>query len=279
MAGGWKRRRDMKKTMPALRSIGVLCLSLVFAAGIRAQQPQKVRAGDNGAPTIITFDAPCAGTGAGLGTWALGINTAGVIAGYCYDGISMVQGFVRAADGTVTSFGPPGGTIDELAVAINAAGTVTGSYADARGPTHGFVRTADGAFTSFDVPDAGTFFPQGTYSVSINEVGALTGYYIDEMGGGNGFVRAASGAITILNPPGIPASINAGGAIAGYYGDSHDRARKDAARPLLVAPSPDTTATRTTCITDLCALPMASSPVSTLPARAPWPARGHTPRA
>ena len=48
--------------------------------------------------TITEFDAPGAGTGAGQGTGASGINPAGTTEGNYNDSSNVFHGFVRAAD-------------------------------------------------------------------------------------------------------------------------------------------------------------------------------------
>ena len=50
-----------------------------------------------------------------------------------------------------------------------------------------------------------TFDPPGsTYTIanSINAAGAITGYYVDAYGYRQGFLRAADGTITTIDPPG-----------------------------------------------------------------------------
>jgi predicted membrane protein len=92
-------------------------------------------------------------------TYAFSINTAGMIAGY-YEDISHF-GFIRAADGTFTTFNAPGaGIYGTVAYSINTAGAVAGWYFDANSLAHGFVRAADGTITSFDPPGAGTAAPR-----------------------------------------------------------------------------------------------------------------------
>ena len=55
-------------------------------------------------PTITTFDVS---TGAVFGTSPSGINPAGAITGYYCDAVTC-HGFLRAPDGTVTTFDFPG---------------------------------------------------------------------------------------------------------------------------------------------------------------------------
>jgi hypothetical protein len=122
------------------------------------------------------------------------INSAGTIAGYSYqDGYTAAQGFVRAANGTITTFGAAGAGTGELQGTfpawINAEGTITGEYTDADGVLHGLVRDASGvAITSFQVPGAGSSAGQGTFGYGIGNLGAIAGYYVDASNVSHGFV-------------------------------------------------------------------------------------------
>ena len=51
----------------------------------------------------------------------------------------VLHGFVRAKDGTITTFDAPGST-GTFELAINPGGVITGAFSDASGATHGFVR-------------------------------------------------------------------------------------------------------------------------------------------
>ena len=125
--------------------------------------------------TITTFDA--AGSN---GTLANGINAAR--RGRSRDSTTSVpfkasswvcvyHGFLRAPDGTITSFDAPGacsastcgGSGTYGVMSINPAGAITGSYFDPSDLRHGFLRAPDGTFTTVDAPGAGTGgAPQGT---------------------------------------------------------------------------------------------------------------------
>ena len=97
--------------------------------------------------TFTTFEAPGADTNPGdfNGTYPSNINDSGAITGSYQDVSNVFHGFVRAPDGSITTFEAPGsgtgafqGTVPESS---NAEGTVTGYYQDANNVYHGFVRT------------------------------------------------------------------------------------------------------------------------------------------
>ena len=66
----------------------------------------------------------------------------GTITGFYYDAGRMGHGFVRARDGTITSFDVPGAS-GTAAFSINPEGTITGIYKDANQVIHGFLRSPD----------------------------------------------------------------------------------------------------------------------------------------
>ena len=68
------------------------------------------------------------------------VSPAGAITGSYSDANRVNHGFLRARDGTFTTFDPPGAT-STLALSINAAGAITGWYIDASGLSHGFLRS------------------------------------------------------------------------------------------------------------------------------------------
>lgn len=187
-----------------------------------------VRAPDG---TITTFDAPGAGTGTNQGTFVVtpdgGINPAGEITGDSCDAITC-HGFVRAPDGTITTFDAPGSAFTN-GNSINPAGAITGNDGDASGVFHGYLRSPDGSFTIFDAPGAGTGLNQGTGGFGINPSGAITGFFIDANNAMHGFVRAKHGDITTFDAPGAgagasqgtePLANNPAGSITGFHIDA-----------------------------------------------------------
>ena len=184
-----------------LGAAAALCAFTAFAA-----------VGPATAESYITFSAL-----EGYDTYAYSINAAGVITGAA-SGTDTNVGFVRAADGTITTF-----TVDDETVptAINRNGLIAGYYCKMAGPCHGFLRKPNGKIISFD-PAGSTY----TLVFAINNSGVITGTWSDANSNFHGFVRAADGTITTFDPAGSiftwPTAINANGDIAGYYLDTQN---------------------------------------------------------
>ena len=193
--------------------------------------------------TLTTFDAPGAGPPPGIplkGTLAVGINPEGAIVGMSTDANNVDHGFLRARDGTFTTFDPPGaiatfspyfpGLAENLY--ITPDGVITGTYREliSGNPDGGnyrvFVRTRDGTFTTFD---AATYpAPVWSFPSGITPAGAITGSFRDGFIYYHGFVRARNGTVTTFDVPGagtranqgtVPLGINPGGVIMGLYID------------------------------------------------------------
>lgn len=189
---------------------------------------------------VITFDVPGAGTGSGQGTvpnFTDCLTPAGAVAGYYMDASGGNHGFVRASDGTITTFDVPGavegtGPFQGTKVAgINPAGTISGNWFDAKSATHGFLRAPDGTITKYDVPDAGTGFGQGTVGASINPAGDLVSYWADANSVSHGYLRSPSGVITKFDVPGagtgafqgtLPFDNNPSNSVTGFYVDANN---------------------------------------------------------
>jgi hypothetical protein len=137
----------------------------------------------------VTFDAPGASPDGidGGGTYPQGINNLGEVSGYYGDANFVYHGFVRSANGRITSFDVPttctqtssppadcayNGTFPG---GVNVLGRVTGTYYGEDGNPHGFWRDADGSVKKFDVPGAGYF----TQPTAINDFGQITGLVYD----------------------------------------------------------------------------------------------------
>jgi uncharacterized membrane protein len=119
---------------------------------------------------------------------------------------------VRASDGTITSFDPPGSVATDP-TSINSKGEIAGWYIAADGTEPGFVREPDGSITTFIVDN------QYVLVYAINDKGAIVGSYGSD-GNTTGFVRAPDGTITTFDQEGFQNSsaqaMNSAGAIVGY---------------------------------------------------------------
>ena len=161
----------------------------------------------------LEFDAPGANPAPGAnclyfagGTCPQAINDLGVIAGFDGDPSGVFHGFVRGADGKITTFDAPGAVGATFPMSINIWGTITGYSIDGAGTGHGFVRKADGTITTFDDSEGGTGPGLGTYPASINDEGAIAGVATDPTGFNHSFVRGADGKIENFDPPGATSS-------------------------------------------------------------------------
>jgi hypothetical protein len=159
------------------------------------------------AQKIITYNVPGAGTGAGQGTQAFGINRSGTVAGFYVDTSNVSHGFVRKPNGDFNTFDPAGST-STFVIAINQKGAIVGWYYDVSNVIHGFLRVPDGAITTFDAPLAGTGANQGTIAGDINDLGVIAGYYVDATNVAQGFLLNPAGKFTTFDAPG--AGIGAG---------------------------------------------------------------------
>jgi hypothetical protein len=190
--------------------------------------------------TFYSFDALTPGKNAitGEGTIVTGISSTGDISGYSISGYSTGPssrsesrlGFMRATDGTITTFQGPDNTGIGAVLGINSVGTVTGLGGWIDGGD-GFVRAVDGTGANFnpllvhDAPNTG---------IAIDTAGAIAGRYHDNSNVSHGFVLSADGTtITTFDPPNVattsttngnsgttPTSIDTAGDIAGTYTDT-----------------------------------------------------------
>ena len=207
----------------------MLCLALcMLGLGLSA-------AADDHQATIITFDAPHAGTTGGQGTLPWGIVQGGWIMGNYIDGNGVYHGFLRAPDGAITEFDVPGMGTSPGQGAVEVFGMtsdleIVGDYLDSSNAYHGFIRTPQGKFTTFECPGAAA---GGTGVTAVNPAGLISAMYVDVNNAWHGCLRARDGAFTEYDPPdagtasgqGTYASIFSGitpeGAVVGEYLDNN----------------------------------------------------------
>lgn len=168
------------------------------------------------------------------GTQVYSINNQGDSAGIYYDASGQQHGFMRLANGTMTSIDPSGSIYTAITDpnGINNNDAVTGSYVDQDFVVHVFVRQADGTFTTVDAPNAGDTPGAGTFGGGANDGGTARGYDLDKDLVAHGVLQSNSGNFTPVNDPNDSEtpnaqffqgtalfSINASGAAAGIYAD------------------------------------------------------------
>jgi uncharacterized protein (TIGR03437 family) len=154
-------------------------------------------------------------------TQLLGINNAGMIAGY-YDEDAN-KGFTLKLPSAFTAENYPDSAQTQV-IAINAASDTAGFYVDAKDVTHGFTRIK-GTFATVDAPN--TAFNQ---ILGMNNAGELAGYSSTDAGGETlqkAFVRQANGTFKYLAVPSGTTNSQATGindahTVCGFYVDQDD---------------------------------------------------------
>jgi hypothetical protein len=161
-------------------------------------------------PRFIAFSVP--GSPA---TYATGINDAMTVTG-TYVGFQKVElGFVRTADGRITSFKVCGKTYPLL---INSSGEIAGVCKQGDDSVYGFVRSSDGHITSFSMGSG-----ESTYVTAMNDGGTVVGFLKKPNTSRpvHGFLRHPDGFVSDIDVPGSletrPESINRFGEVTGVY--------------------------------------------------------------
>src|SRR5262245_22362251 len=162
--------------------VPIFLISVVLAFGLAPVAKSQ---------TYTTFDPP-----GSQGTSPVSINPAGQITGNYVDANFATHGFVRATDGTITSFDAPGAAFGTFPAFITPQGLIVGTYFDANFSTQPFLRAADGTFSTFQIPSPGA----SLYALVANSAGGIAGAFF----GSNGpqmFLRTPSGKITLIEFP------------------------------------------------------------------------------
>jgi hypothetical protein len=185
----------------------VCLLSPLFCA---AQQPT---ASDE--VSYLSFEVPGA-----LGTYPMSINNSMAVTGYYYVSSAVTRGFLRDADGAITTFSVGDGVWTEPE-SINADGDIAGFYEVVPGVPHGFIRYTDGRLVTFNPPLSGLDGSQAQ-PVALNAFGEVAGNYPFPNVAANGFTRSELGrfntfdfALGAANSTDVTA-LNASGTVVGY---------------------------------------------------------------
>jgi hypothetical protein len=183
---------------------------------------------------ITTFDVP-----GSVATTPVSIDAAGDITGY-YEVASSTDfipdvplGFLRAADGTITTFGNVANTDDPSSfwaqpVAINVAGEILGNYPNLSMASNVFVRSPTGIVSAFTLSDGALY---STVATGLNASGAVIGYTSsDTLNFAQGFLwngqnpppsPVSDAGVTSISVEGstgtFPTAINADGTVVGCY--------------------------------------------------------------
>lgn len=175
--------------------------------------------GELGQPET-TFSLPNVGAGALTFTQACKLNASGAMAGYATDSNSVVHGFLRDSNGTVSEIAVNGAGTTSLAGTyvngINASGEIVG-YVQATGVSHAFTRMADGTIATFDPPGTGA---AGSQAIGINDSGEIVGKYSDSNGVTHGYLLDSSGTYTVLDDPNASQMTNSQGTQAFYINNA-----------------------------------------------------------
>ncbi len=98
---------------------------------------------------------------------ATGISSNGLVTG-SFVSAGKSRGFLRAADGSITSFDVPAST-NTYPLGINASGVVVGGFDNTNGQRRGFLRRADGTFVTYEQSGL------STEVTAINDAGLIAG--------------------------------------------------------------------------------------------------------
>ncbi|HEX3944948.1 MAG TPA: hypothetical protein VHW69_12750 [Rhizomicrobium sp.] len=107
--------------------------------------------------------------------------------GILIDSSHVVHSFVRAADGTITTFDAPD-SIGTYAMGMNKEGEIVGYFRDGSNKAHAFARSSDGKLKTFDQRHAA-----GTFAETIDDGRAppIVGFYDDSNNVAHGYLRNA----------------------------------------------------------------------------------------
>jgi len=209
-AAARKRGISIRCSVKIRRSL-VLTLCMLSPLLHAAQEPTA-----SNWVTYLSFEVPGA-----LGTFPMSINVSMAVTGYYYVSSKVTRGFVRDAEGAITTFDVSSGVWTEPE-SINADGEIAGFYEVAPGVPHGFFRYADGRIITFDPPANLPTGPQAL-PVSINAFGEVAGNDPDVDGPSNGFTRSLAGQFTTFDYaqgalyPTVVTGLNDSGTVVGYF--------------------------------------------------------------
>jgi hypothetical protein len=159
-----------------------------------------------------------------LDTYPMSINASMTVTGYYYISPTTTDGFVREADGAITTFSVRDGVWTEPE-SINAAGDVTGFFELVAGVPQGFERYADGRIVTFDPACVFCIPSPQAQPVAINNSGEIAGNYPFPLSASQGFRRSPGAVFSQVGLAGdslgaayaaIVTGLNGSGTVVGY---------------------------------------------------------------
>ncbi len=175
---------------------------------------------------FVTFDVPAADQTPGSfnGTAAQAINDAGVVTGSYFDATGEDHGFLRSAEGKITTFDVPGaGGSGTTPIALNLEGAVVGYYMNTDLAFRAFVRSPNGKITTFAGPHACALPTStncfGNEATNINVFGMIAGNFEDNTTNfvGHSMIRHPNGSITAFEAPGAGTGVDQGTGCPGCF--------------------------------------------------------------
>ena len=154
-----------------------------------------------------------------------GMNDQGVITGFYYLSDHSSHGFVRSAEGTITTPALPAGAFGSELAGVNNAGIAAGAYADASGSHGATYNIAAGAWTALpDIAGVAANLPVGITNGNLILGETVKGFSAGgQPVGDRGYFYNGSG-YAFFDAPGVdtnfagtvPEDINESGVVAGF---------------------------------------------------------------
>jgi uncharacterized membrane protein len=164
------------------------------------------------AGNYVHFDVPNANY-----TGPVAIDAKGTVGGSWQDNSTAAShGFLRAPDGTITTF-DPAGSVDTEVRGMSGKDATVGRYQDSDFNVHGFIRKPNGKIIEL--------VKNGIIAAdSINAAGDVCGVLADDQHNGHAFIRTADGKVMQIDPLGAvrgeAVGINDAGTVTGWFADS-----------------------------------------------------------
>jgi hypothetical protein len=187
--------RSFLSTSHVVLCFGYFLLGILFGCGSGGSSGTA----SPSTPAFYSIDVPTAGTLKRQGTFPVGVNANGQIAGYAQDSAYVYIGFVKSSGGDLTTFQySPGqftsvqGTVCD---GINSSGTALCRFESSG--TAIFTRSWAGVPTPVILPSGDTSWNPA----AINDQGDVAGQFEDSNFQFHAYLRVNDGTFTAFDPP------------------------------------------------------------------------------